>query len=282
MKTITKDVLEVGIKRVSGIESLNCMDSVSVEEPLEIRIRHSLSSVQSQTFSQEQGARSIAVTMRTPGADQELALGFLYTEGIISSPTQVVEVKGCGCNVVEVLLDGDLEIDPSLLDRHSFIASSCGVCGKKSIEAVQARRSYQPKDPFPKVAAEIIHALPEKLRSAQKSFGQTGGLHASGLFDISGNLLFLREDVGRHNALDKLIGASAKSGLLPLEKHIILVSGRASFELVQKAAHAGATVLAAVGAPSTLAVELASASGMTLVGFVRNNGFNIYTGADAS
>lgn len=264
------------------MESVNCMDSVSVEEPLEIRISHSASSMQSRTLKQEQGARSIAVTMRTPGADQELALGFLYTEAIISSPTQVVEVKSRGCNVVEVLLDGDLEIDPSLLDRHSFIASSCGVCGKKSIEAVQARRSYQPKDPFPKVAAEIIHALPEKLRSAQKSFGQTGGLHASGLFDISGNLLFLREDVGRHNALDKLIGASAKSGLLPLEKHIILVSGRASFELVQKAAHAGATVLAAVGAPSSLAVELASASGMTLVGFVRNNGFNIYTGAYAS
>ena len=273
MKIVTKEILEVPIKRITSSQSVDLMDSLSVEEPLEVRV--------SQCFDGSP-SRAIAVTMRTPGADHELASGFLYTEGIISSISQIVEIKKPGCNVVEVVLNSQMEIDPVLLDRHSFVASSCGVCGKKSIEAVKARRTYSPSVPFPEVDSEIVHGLPDKLRAGQKSFGFTGGLHASGLFDMSGNLLMLREDVGRHNALDKLIGASANSGILPLEKHIILVSGRASFELVQKAAHAGVTALAAVGAPSSLAVELAQASGMTLMGFVRGNGFNIYTGAVTS
>lgn len=273
MKIVTKEIVEVPIKRVTSSQTVDLMDSLSVEEPLEVRIRLGADAANS---------RAIAVTMRTPGSDYELASGFLYTEGIISSISQIAEVKKLGCNVVEVVLNSEMEIDPVLLDRHSFIASSCGVCGKKSIEAVEARRTYTPASPFPSVDPEIVHGLPDKLRAGQDSFGCTGGLHASGLFDLSGNLLMLREDVGRHNALDKLIGASANNGFLPLEKHIILVSGRASFELVQKAAHAGATALAAVGAPSSLAVELAQASGMTLMGFVRGNGFNIYTGAVTS
>lgn len=273
MKIVTKEILEVPIKRVTNSQSVDLMDSLSVEEPLEVRIKQGADASKS---------RAIAVTMRTPGADHELASGFLYTEGIISSISQIAEIKKPGCNVIEVVLNREMEIDPVLLDRHSFIASSCGVCGKKSIEAVKARRTYTPTAPFPSVDPEIVHGLPDKLSAGQDSFGCTGGLHASGLFDMSGKLLLLREDVGRHNALDKLIGASANNGLLPLEKHIILVSGRASFELVQKAAHAGATALAAVGAPSSLAVDLAQASGMTLMGFVRGNGFNIYTGAVTS
>jgi FdhD protein len=286
MRTITKDILEVPIKRITGEQSVELTDSVSVEEPLEIRISLggdlAPSSAVEKAGCEVSQSKSIAVTMRTPGADQELTVGFLYTEGIISSVTQIEEIKKSGCNVVDVVLNSEMEIDPALLDRHSFIASSCGVCGKKSIEAVSARRTYTPSAPFPSIATEVVLSLPDKLREAQKAFGCTGGIHASGLFDMSGNLVMLREDVGRHNALDKLIGASANSGLLPLEKHIILVSGRASFELVQKAAHAGCTALAAVGAPSSLAVELAQASGMTLMGFVRGAGFNIYTGADAS
>lgn len=305
MKAITKDILEVPIRRIAGEQSVDLLDFLSVEEPLEIRIRRndapqhgskdvSVDSsiyVSSEVPSVTSGAsdscaastsRSIAVTMRTPGEDQELAFGFLFTEGIISSVAQIDEIKKRGCNVVEVILNSEIEVDPALLDRHSFIASSCGVCGKKSIEAVQARRTYTPSVPFPSIAPEIILALPDKLRQGQKSFGRTGGIHASGLFDMNGNLLMVREDVGRHNALDKLIGACANSGLLPLDKHIIAVSGRASFELVQKAARAGATALAAVGAPSSLAVELAQSSGITLMGFVKATGFNIYTGASAS
>lgn len=285
MKAITKDILEVPIRRIAGEQSVDLMDSLSVEEPLEIRIRQR--DVRRDADGETNGcavppSRSIAVTMRTPGADQELAVGFLLTEGIISSVAQIEEIKKRGCNVVEVILNSEIEVDPALLDRHSFIASSCGVCGKKSIEAVQVRRTYSPSVPFPSIAPEIILALPDKLRQGQKSFGCTGGIHASGLFDMNGNLLMVREDVGRHNALDKLIGACANSGLLPLNKHIVAVSGRASFELVQKAAHAGATALAAVGAPSSLAVQLAQSSGITLMGFVKATGFNIYTGASAS
>lgn len=247
-------------------EYSDAVDMLSIEEPLEIGIR--LGSAET---------RSIAVTMRTPGEDEELAVGFLYTEGIITGIEQIKKIRRHGCNTLEVLLEGNIEIDPAILERHSFIASSCGVCGKKSIEAVKARRRYNPQKPFPPIVPEVIEKLPAKLRLHQKSFGITGGIHASGLFDHSGNLLLVREDVGRHNALDKLIGAAARQGLLPLENHILLVSGRASFELVQKAAHAGITTMAAVGAPSSLAVELAQNSGMSLAGFVRENRFNIYT-----
>jgi FdhD protein len=272
LKTKSVEILALPIKSIVGAESSDLVDKLSVEEPLEIQIGRK---------TENAPPRSIAVTMRTPGEDEELAIGFLYTEGIISGIDQIQGIRKVGCNVVEVKLVGDMEIEPAHLDRHSFIASSCGVCGKKSIEAVKARRKYSPAIPFPTVKPEIIHQLPDKLRLSQKSFGSTGGIHASGLFDSSGNLIMVREDVGRHNALDKLIGACAQNSLLPLENRIILVSGRASFELVQKAAHAGVTTLAAVGAPSSLAVELAQNSGMTLLGFVRGNRFNIYTAPEA-
>jgi len=275
MQTKNTDILTLPIKRVTGEDETDAMDMLSVEEPLEIRI--SLS--RGRKAAPDSQARSIAITMRTPGQDQELAIGFLYTEGIINSFNQIVEIKEIGCNVLEVVLSGDIELDPASLDRHSFIASSCGVCGKKSIEAVKARRTYSPASPFPAADPVIIHALPDKLKMSQKAFGTTGGIHATGLFDLSGNLIMSREDVGRHNAMDKLIGAAARDNILPLDQHILLVSGRASFELVQKAAHAGATILGAVGAPSSLAVELAQNSGMTLLGFVRGERYNVYTSA---
>lgn len=241
----TIEILELPIKSIVGAQSTELVDKLSVEEHLEIRITRVAANAPPQ---------SVAVTMRTPGEDEELAIGFLYTEGIISGIDQIKGIRQIGCNVVEVTLLRDMEIDPAQLDRHSFIASSCGVCGKKSIEAVKARRKYNPANPFPTIKPEIIHQLPDKLRHNQDSFGATGGIHASGLFDSSGQLIMVREDVGRHNALDKLIGACARDSLIPLEERIILVSGRASFELVQKAAHAGVTTLAAVGAPSSLAV----------------------------
>jgi len=270
MKVKSVEILELPVRTVVGSETCDLTDSLSVEEPLEIRL-----------FNGNEPPRSIAVTMRTPGQDDELAIGFLYTEGIISGFDQVQSIRRIGCNTVELELAGEVEIEPTQLDRHSFIASSCGVCGKKSIEAVKARRKYSPVSPFPTIDPDVIHQLPDKLRLHQKSFGSTGGIHASGLFDFKGDLIMVREDVGRHNALDKLIGACAQKSLLPLESHIILVSGRASFELVQKSAHAGITALAAVGAPSSLAVELAQNSGLTLMGFVRGNRFNIYTTPNA-
>jgi FdhD protein len=215
--------------------------------------------------------------MRTPGNDFELAIGFLFTEGIISTFDEIDELREIGCNRVEVQIKEIVDLNLDLLDRHSFVASSCGVCGKKSIEAIQVRRNYVPNKAFPKLPANVVHSLPAALSVHQKQFDTTGGIHASALFDFSGQLLSVREDVGRHNALDKLIGAAMQQNLLPLENCIVFVSGRASFELVQKAAHAGVTAMAAVGAPSSLAVELAQSSGMTLLGFVRNNRFNVYT-----
>jgi FdhD protein len=247
-------------------------DVLSVEEPLEIRLTGEVRGVKT--------TRPVAITMRTPGEDKDLATGFLFTEGIISAISQIDNVQSNEENVIEVTLKAGVAIDPLVFERHSFVASSCGVCGKRSIEAVQVRRNYKLDTLTPALSPEIIHSLPTRLISSQASFNSTGGIHASGLFDDSGRLLLLREDVGRHNALDKVIGASGWEGTLPLSNRIILVSGRASFELVQKAAHAGVPVLAAVGAPSSLAVQLASDCGMTLLGFVRDNRFNIYTGRE--
>jgi FdhD protein len=268
-----KEIAECKVLRVSGSEVCETSDLLSVEEPLEIRV--------SRLVAEKAITQQIAVTMRTPGEDVELAIGFLLTEGVLSAINDVKEVKTIGCNVIDVVLANHVEVDESIFARHSFVASSCGVCGKRSIEAVKTRRNYRADKPFPKVDANIINSLPEKLRSIQKSFSTTGGIHASGLFDLDGELLMLREDVGRHNALDKLIGACAQQLLLPLDRNIILFSGRASFELVQKAAHAGATILAAVGAPSSLAVQLAEESGVTLLGFVRDRRFNVYTGINS-
>jgi FdhD protein len=260
--------LELQIARVTGECVSAASDALAIEEPLEIRL--------TATAGGRAVRRSIAVTMRTPGQDVELAAGFLFTEGIIRHENEITEIDPTAPNLIHVTLQPHVQVDPALYDRHSFVSSSCGVCGKRSIAAVFALRRHSIRIAEPQVGSEVIHALPSALRAAQSTFDQTGGLHAAALFDPEGNLLSLYEDVGRHNALDKLIGAELLAGQLPLGNRLVLVSGRASFELIQKASMAGAPVLAAVGAPSSLAVELARKSRMTLVGFVRDNRYNIY------
>jgi FdhD protein len=247
-------------------------DLLAVEEPLEIRLVCD--------DGRRRVERAVSVTMRTPGHDRELAIGFLYTEGIVATAGQIQSVHACkNGNVVRVSLRTGVAVDLARLERHFYTSSSCGVCGKASLEAVRVRAGARPPDGSPVVEAAIIHRLPEALRAAQAVFDRTGGLHASALFDAGGKLLCLREDVGRHNALDKLIGAQFLAGRTPLSEDLLLVSGRASFELVQKAAVAGIPVLAALGAPSSLAVSLARQHGLSVLGFVRQDCFNIYTGA---
>ncbi|MCB0531130.1 MAG: formate dehydrogenase accessory sulfurtransferase FdhD [Saprospiraceae bacterium] len=248
-------------------------DNLVKEEPLEIRIGHGASNKRRQL--------SIAVTMRTPGDDEELATGFLFTEGIIQDSTQILTAKWLAENTLAMELLPAITIDEARLTRHLFTSSSCGVCGKASLDAVQTVSCFYPAKGRPIVSPEIIYHLPDTLRAAQATFEATGGLHAAGLFDNTGKLVLLREDVGRHNAVDKVIGAAMRSAYsLPFRDFIILVSGRAGFELVQKATMAGIPVLAAVGAPSSLAFELAEDSGMTLIGFLRENRFNVYTGSE--
>lgn len=256
---------------------------LAVEEPLEIRIGLSRGK-----------HRAISITMRTPGDDGELAAGFLFTEGIINSPDQIARIRHCGLkigkgkgaldraaalnsNTIRLDLSDGVELDLKRLERNFYTTSSCGVCGKSSIEALRTGINELPQDDF-RITADLIHSLPAVLRESQSVFEQTGGLHASALFDQDGTLDIVREDVGRHNALDKVIGSKFLDAKLPLSKTILLVSGRASFELVQKALMAGIPVMAAVGAPSSLAVELAAEYGMTLLGFVRDGRFNIYCG----
>ena len=255
----------------------NAADRLAVEEPLEIRI----------VFGPENARRrqSLAVTMRTPGADEELALGFLFTEAIIGNLQQVQEIRRVDNrlapeavdNVIEVALHPEVEFDAERLNRHFYTASSCGVCGKASLEMVRMVSCHFPQPGQPVIRAETLLKLPDQLRGNQSLFSDTGGIHAAGLFDASGRLLTVREDVGRHNALDKAIGTAMRDGQMPLRKHIAALSGRAGFELVQKAAMAGIPVLVAIGAPSSLAVSLAEAEGITLVGFLRDGRFNLYT-----
>ena len=248
-------------------------DLLAVEEPLEIQLGY-----------ERKGWRvhkSVSITMRTPGADRELAAGFLFTEGILTEAAQIDEicVSDEDENVVRVELGAGVAVDLRRLERHFYTASSCGVCGKASIAALNLNARQPRPAAGPVFDAAIIHAVPDALRAAQSVFEQTGGLHAAALFDTAGCLDGLREDVGRHNAVDKLIGAQLLAGrALPLSGRGLFVSGRASFELVQKALAAGLPLLAAVGAPSSLAVELAQTHGMTLLGFVRNGRFNIYAG----
>ena len=247
-------------------------DTLAAEEPLEIRV----------------DGRALAVTMRTPGDDLDLAHGFLLTEGVIADVDHIAIARYCdsvddsGRNTYNVL---DLDLAPGVpapvvgIERNFYTTSSCGVCGKASIDAVRTKTSYEPRGDTTPVRPEVLVGLPDALRAAQKVFDKTGGLHAAGLFTADGELLALREDVGRHNAVDKVLGWALRQGLVPLAGHILMVSGRASFELVQKALMAGVPTLAAVSAPSTLAAELADESGMTLVGFLRGTSMNVYTGA---
>jgi FdhD protein len=252
-------------------------DALATEEPLEIRIL---------CPGLGEAAHPISVTMRTPGPDFELAAGFLFGEGIIEGAHQIAAIRYCvdaaqgeaqQYNVVNVFLSPDTVFDPATLQRHFYTTSSCGVCGKASIEAVWGP-TCAPIASEVEVSARTLLSLPATLRASQAVFERTGGLHAAALFMPEGELLRVREDVGRHNAMDKLVGAALLAGELPLSEAVLLVSGRLSFELVQKAARAGVPVLAGVSAPSSLAVELAEEVGMTLVGFLREGRFNVYTG----
>ncbi|HNE29530.1 MAG TPA: formate dehydrogenase accessory sulfurtransferase FdhD [Saprospiraceae bacterium] len=245
-------------------------DVVAREEPLEIRIAFGAGAAQHR--------QSLAVTMRTPGQDADLALGFLFTEGIIATPDQVLQIRQVDADTLLATLQTGVEVDMARLTRHLFTSSSCGVCGKASLDAVQTVACHYPVPGSPQIPAAILYSLPERLRSAQATFELTGGLHAAALFDVEGRLLLLREDIGRHNAVDKVIGAAlAQKMALPFRDLMLMVSGRAGFELVQKATMAGLPMLAAVGAPSSLSVELAEAGGLTLVGFLRGERFNVYT-----
>ena len=256
-------------------------DQLAAEEPLEIRLGY-----------QPPGGgprqhRTLAVTMRTPGHDEELAAGFLLGEGIIHGKADLLGIRPCpdvrrpeeAGNVVRAELAAHVPVDFAGLERHFYTSSSCGVCGKTSIAAVRSATCPAPPAAGPRVRPAIIHTLPDRLRAAQAGFAHTGGQHAAALFMPDGELLALREDVGRHNALDKLLGAALLAEWLPLHPHLLLLSGRASFELLQKAAAAGLGLVAAVGAPSTLAVRAAEEFGITLLGFVRQQRFNIYSHA---
>lgn len=261
------------IRKVKGAFAEHADDLLAVEEPLEIQLRY----FDSGRYLQ----KSVSVTMRTPGNDAELATGFLFTEGIIQRQDQLksIAVDPLDENKISIVLEDNAAPVLQNTDRNFYTTSSCGVCGKASIEAIKTVSPFALADDDIKVAPALICTLPDLLRQQQEVFEQTGGLHASALFDLEGRFITMREDVGRHNALDKVIGHAFEQGYLPLHQVILLLSGRASFELVQKAAMAGIKVIAAVGAPSSLAVSLAEEQGITLIGFLRNERFNIYSAA---
>ena len=266
-------VTTMKVQRIDGASIGDADDLLVTEEPLEIRLGHGPLHDRKET--------RISVTMRTPGNDDELAIGFLYTEGIIGSIDEVVSIKYCADvkpeengNVIRAELQPAFEVDPLRWQRNFYTTSSCGVCGKTSIDAVKVScgelRSLGEMDP------PLITALPDRMKKAQTVFTHTGGIHAAALFDRNGGLLLLREDVGRHNAVDKVIGAMLRSKI-DVHETILLVSGRAGFELVQKCAVAGIPAMAAIGAPSSLAVDLARSTGLTLIGFLRGDRFNVYS-----
>jgi len=265
---VNRSILTIPVQKVEGQSSTPCQDLLAVEEPLEIRI----------------GARTVSITMRTPGNDFELAAGFLFTEGILQGSSQIRRIrypKSDGNprqagNSVTVELATGVEIDFERLERHFYTTSSCGVCGKASIEALEMQNCpVLPRD-SPKVEPAVIHRLPEILRSQQAVFEHTGGLHAAALFNAAGDLVLLREDIGRHNAVDKVLGA-ALTGNLPFAETVMMVSGRLGFEIAQKAVVAGIPIIASISAPSSLAVDLAAEFGMTAIGFLRGRSMNVYT-----
>ncbi|MDB4919203.1 formate dehydrogenase accessory sulfurtransferase FdhD [Mucilaginibacter sp.] len=270
-------IKRIPVIKVNEAESIEATDALAIEEPLEIRLESILNG--------EPKVQNVSVTMRTPGNDAELAAGFLFTEGIIKNFDDIANIDHCfiACaenkeNVIKVRLNEGVTPNLQNTERNFYTTSSCGVCGKGSINAIRTVGSFvQQKENNTSINSELLHKLPGILRDQQQVFAETGGLHASALFNLGGKLLLVREDVGRHNALDKLIGAALKKSWLPLNNHLLLLSGRASFELVQKAVMAGIKIIAAVGAPSSLAVELAKEFDITLAGFLRNQRFNIYT-----
>jgi len=259
---VNRNILTVPVQKFEGRSSASFQDLLAVEEPLEVRL----------------GEKTISVTMRTPGHDGELAVGFLFTEGILQDSHQIRDIQQHK-NSITVRLNPDVEVDFERLQRNFYTTSSCGVCGKASIEALRIQGCPVLPRSSASMDAAVIHGLPQAQRDEQAVFERTGGLHAAALFDLEGRLILLREDVGRHNAVDKLIGAEMLGRRTPLSDTLLLVSGRASFELTQKALVAGIPILAAVGAPSSLAVETAQRFNMTLLGFVRDGRFNIYSGA---
>ena len=244
-------------------------DDLTVEEPLEISVKFRRGS--------NLVRKPLSITMRTPGSDRALAVGFLFTEGILREISMLSAVDQEGENSVVVTLNE--EVNLQRLERHFYTTSSCGVCGKTSLEALRITREIYLNSSWPKVPPQLLVTLPEILTRYQSEFSRTGGIHASAIFDGRGHLCAISEDVGRHNALDRLIGNELLAGRTDFSDLILLVSGRASFELVQKSLMAGIPIMAAVGAPSSLAVDLAQRYGMTLVGFLRNNRFNLYSGA---
>ncbi|WP_225232907.1 formate dehydrogenase accessory sulfurtransferase FdhD [Klenkia terrae] len=258
------------VLRIRGAQHTTRPDTVASEEPLEIRL----------------DGTPLAVTMRTPGDDFDLVHGFLATEGVIRSLDDVSSLRYCDSvddsgrntyNVVDVDLAPGVEAPDTALDRNFYTTSSCGVCGKASIDAIRTKTVFDVPADETRLPLETLLALPDRLRAAQAVFDRPGGLHAAGLFTAEGELVALREDVGRHNAVDKVVGDAVRAGRLPLAGHVLMVSGRSSFELTQKAAMAGVPVLAAVSAPSSLAVELAESTGITLIGFLRGDGCNVYS-----
>ena len=274
---MTDSAVKTAIVAVEANDEQRREDSIAIEEPLEIRVGYASDGLDA--------VQPITVTMRTPGDDYDLAAGFLHAEAVISSASDLYELSHCrkaeeenAENIVNVLLRSSAAFDPQKLTRHVFTSSSCGVCGKASIDNVMMVCPQIPKSDFV-VTRPFLYSLPEQLSAVQTGFEVTGGLHAAAFFERTGRLTVLREDVGRHNALDKAIGSLLRDNQLPVEQ-ALLVSGRASFELVQKAILAGVPLMAAVGAPSSLAVDLAREYGMTLVGFLRDNRFNIYAGAE--
>lgn len=255
-------------------------DCLVREEPLEIQVAYGPSA--------QRQRLNLAVTMRTPGQDFDLVYGFLFTEGLIKGRKDVLQMRYPGVqlsaeaqeNSILVELHPEAVFDPQRLQRHFYTSSSCGICGKASLEMVQQTSAFILPLHQDLVTSTTLLNLPAAMRPAQPLFNETGGIHATGLFSLNGELLYLREDVGRHNALDKVIGAAMQKQNLPLNDTVLLVSGRAGFELVQKAVMAGIPIMAAVGAPSSLALELAEAHNLTLVGFLREGGFNVYTGGE--
>ena len=274
MSTVDKSgTLNVSIQRVSLDGRVSKDDRVAVEAPLEFLLHHPALGLEPLSFG---------TTMRTPGEDESLAAGLLYGEGIVNQSTDIVAIESSTRrpNVVNVRLQPSVQIVPNTPVRLFSDGSSCGVCGTTGLDAAIARAAATHIPDTGHVAFSLLLRLPERMRAAQSKFGDTGGIHASALFDFSGNLLNVAEDVGRHNAFDKLVGMSLMSGALPLTNRVVILSGRASFELVQKAIRAGVSVLAAIGAPSSLAVNLAVTSGLTLVGFLREAHCNIYAHAE--
>lgn len=265
-------IANMRIRKICNSEVIDTDDQLAVEEPLELQL------ICGNADSRVQ--KSVSVTMRTPGHDRELAAGFLFTEGIIKNIHEVKFIKqeGSGINKVLVALQDNVNPDIQKSERNFYTTSSCGVCGKSSIAAIKTVSAYNHEPDTICLKAEMLYSIEDIVRERQAIFESTGGLHASALFDLQGNFIMLREDVGRHNALDKLVGAALLNEQLPLDKAILLLSGRASFELIQKAYMAGIKIIIAIGAPSSLAVEFAKESNITLIGFLRNERFNIYSG----